>query len=60
MWFFGYAEINGAWTTSEPREFTSRDEAEHIGAWPGLFTAGPYATEQEARERMAEMDPSFT
>lgn len=53
-WFFGYAVINDVLEISEPRELDSREEADLVGAWPGLFTQGPFASERQAREEMSK------
>lgn len=54
-WFFGYAEINGRMEVSEPRQLECAEDADRIGAWPGLFTSAPYDTESEARARIADI-----
>lgn len=54
-WFFGYAEVNGETQVTEPRELECAEQADEIGAWPGLFTSAPYDSEREARERIAEI-----
>lgn len=54
-WYFGFAEINGVMEWSEPREFDSREQADKIGAWPGLFTFGPYDSAGESREAIARI-----
>lgn len=54
-WFFGHAEIDGEMHITEPRQLESADEAERIGAWPGMFTSSPYESETEARKRIEEM-----
>jgi len=52
-WFFGHAEINGEMIVTEPRELECAEQADAIGAWPGLFTSAPYDSEDDARARIA-------